>query len=258
VGELDAQSSSRAVQSDPGGIARAPEHDSDLTWIKVLPALQREQLTVCLGQTAKSGCELLDVFGRLSRDRRSREVLRQLDSEAVPAVFAAPLVGEHASGDAVEPEPALRVSRKIIKTAPRDEERFGQHIGGILRLAGTTQGVAEYRRLVIAIQRVESLAPLGTLAASVKGHDHFMSAGRGAFHQPLSIADVRVGGARYAHDSGRLRQPIWGCDDSQAAALDVRWWTLIQPARADAGSQTKGAYTPPGMSPGAAASARRR
>ena len=68
---------------------------------------------------------------------------------------SAALVGQHAAGDAEQPDPLLG-ARNLLQPAPGDQEDLGEHVVGV-RAGGTPARVAQHRGGVAFIQRLETL-----------------------------------------------------------------------------------------------------
>ena len=148
---------------DHGG---EPEHLGDLARLEALPQVQLEHLLVAGAEPAHRRGDvgaLHDVVAGVGHG--GRELPAQPVAERGAPVVAAPVVGEHPPGDAVQPRPGLGAARHVREPSPRDQERVRGDVGGVLRAVGAAQREAEDRVEVGRVQAAERL-----LAARRRGH----------------------------------------------------------------------------------------
>ena len=106
-----------------------------------------------------------EVPERIGRTRPAAVLVGGPDAAAV-------VVGQHASGHAVEPQAGLVTVGQVGGAAPRDQERLGDHVGGVLGAFHPAQGV---RQQWLEIARVDVSEVFGSGA-----HDCPCPAGRGS------------------------------------------------------------------------------
>jgi hypothetical protein len=94
-----------------------------------------------------------EVFGELRRDDAPKPV-----AECCPSPRRAPLIGQNAAGNAVEPETSFWTLRNVANPPPSNEHDLGDGVGCVFGAVGSTQGVRENRPRVAAKDFLEALA----------------------------------------------------------------------------------------------------
>lgn len=119
------------------------------------------------------------------------------------------MVGDHATGDAEEPEPILRVRWHDFEAAPGDQKYLGNDVLGI-RPADPSAGIRGDRRAVGTVERLEAL---GSFLASIDRHHPAsltLRASRTSHGRDKreSVSEVRGGGNWPLRLARALRGPV--------------------------------------------------
>jgi hypothetical protein len=149
-----------------------PENLGGLARLQPFPDGEGQHLPVHLAQSGQRGLDG-EPFGHLAAGVRrdgGDDPLPEPITEPLPAQATAAVVGEHAPGDAVQPQPDLCAHRDLMAAAPGDEEGLGDDVGRILGLLDAPQGVRQERREVDGVDAPEAVLLLGLGA-----HVHPMS-----------------------------------------------------------------------------------
>lgn len=123
------------MKSDRHGVRRDSENDGDLTVCQVLPGDQAEQLLVVGSHPAQrsEGRTRAIVVARFDGvDRAGAEAVMETNASLAPSL----LVGDHTSGDRIEPGKRTLGFGGVGKAAPRHDERL-RH--SVLRVGGTSE-----------------------------------------------------------------------------------------------------------------------
>jgi hypothetical protein len=65
------------------------------------------------------------------------------------------MIGEGAAGSSVQPQPRLIASRQLIEAPPGRQERFREHVGGVIGVRRPAQRVSQKADVMGVVQFLE-------------------------------------------------------------------------------------------------------
>lgn len=148
AGERGGEPAPRSVQPDAHRVAGAAQYGRYLAVVEFLPEGQGKQFPVRAGQPCERGLDLSLVTGIPGFPPGGRELRTEPAGQLRSAVFAPLMVGEHAPGDAVEPQPCLLSGRDVIEPPPGGQESLSDDVSSVVRVARAAQRVPQDRAAV--------------------------------------------------------------------------------------------------------------
>lgn len=140
---------------DHGGQA---EHLGDLPRLQALPQVQLEDLLVASTEPPHRRHDVGSLHHVVAGVRHmSGELQAKPAAKGTAPPLPPSLVGQHPPGDAVEPGSGVRGGRHLRDSPPRDEERVGRDVGGVLRAIDPAQREAEHRVEVVGVEASKAL-----------------------------------------------------------------------------------------------------